>query len=621
MVDRSVLVGDTSLELPEGWEVKNLSEVCENFDKKRIPITKSNRIQGNIPYYGASGVVDYIDNYIFDDELLLISEDGANLLARTYPIAFSITGKTWVNNHAHVLKFKYTVTQKFIEYYINSISLNDFISGMAQPKLNQKSLNSIPLPIPSLPEQKRIVALLDAAFADIDGAIANTQKNLTNARALFDSTLNRIFSEKGDGWEDTNIGKICYKVEYGSSAKSQKEGAIPVIRMGNIQDGNLDWKKLVFTDNAEEIAKYCLKKNDVLFNRTNSPAHVGKTAIYRGNRKAIFAGYLIRIHRKEEIIDADFLNFYLNSTKVREYGKTIMSWSVNQANINGTKLKQYPISLPSLEKQKEIVKKLARLRRHTQQLEAVYQQKLKNLQELKQSLLQQAFTGALTQTTAKVMQDTRSPEFTANIIAFAFCQHDAQGQQQTFGHVKTQKILHLTETVGKIDLGRSPVKDAAGPNDFPQMLLAEDWAEKNQFFKFQRRDDAFGGYDFIKLDRFDALLKQSKEALKLYKTALETVINLVIDKNTQETEVIATVHAAWNNLLHDDVKITEEAILYEARENWRPEKLKIPEQAFRDAIKFIEQNNIIPDGKAAPVRAPKSDEAQGNLDLDTRRKE
>ena len=95
----------------EDWETKPLSDVCENLDSKRKPITKSKRVAGSISYYGASGVVDHVKDFLFDEDLLLISEDGANLLARTYPIAFSASGKTWVNNHAHVLRFKNFTTQ------------------------------------------------------------------------------------------------------------------------------------------------------------------------------------------------------------------------------------------------------------------------------------------------------------------------------------------------------------------------------------------------------------------------------------------------------------------------------------------------------------------------------
>ena len=124
--------------MKKGWEVKKLGEVCENLDSKRIPITQNKRVAGEIPYYGASGIVDYVEGNIFNENLLLVSEDGANLLARTYPIAFSITGKTWVNNHAHVLRFTNMTTQLYVEFYLNSIKLEPFVSGMAQPKLNQQ---------------------------------------------------------------------------------------------------------------------------------------------------------------------------------------------------------------------------------------------------------------------------------------------------------------------------------------------------------------------------------------------------------------------------------------------------------------------------------------------------
>lgn len=265
-----------------------------------------------------------------------------------------------------------------------------------QANINGTKLKEYPIILPPLPEQKRIVAILDEAFEGIDRVIANTEKNLANSRELFESYLNTIFTQKGDGWEEKKLGDVCEKVEYGSSAKSLPEGAIPVLRMGNIQNGAIDWSNLVYTVDKEEINKYLLRYNDVLFNRTNSDEHVGKTAIYKCEMPAIFAGYLIRIHRKEELIDADFLNFYLNSYTAREYGKSIMSRSVNQANINGTKLKGYPLYLPSLSRQKQIVENLSFLRTETQRLEAIYRQKIAALNELKQSILQKAFTGELT---------------------------------------------------------------------------------------------------------------------------------------------------------------------------------------------------------------------------------
>ena len=144
-----------------GVEWKVLGDLAENLDSKRKPITSGLREPGNIPYYGASGIVDYVKDYIFDGDYLLVSEDGANLTARNTPIAFSISGKNWVNNHAHVLKFETYEERKYVEYYLNSIDLTPYISGAAQPKLNQKNLNSIKIPSPSPEEKERIVNILD----------------------------------------------------------------------------------------------------------------------------------------------------------------------------------------------------------------------------------------------------------------------------------------------------------------------------------------------------------------------------------------------------------------------------------------------------------------------------
>ena len=144
-----------------GYAVVTLEDIAENCDSMRKPVTSGKREAGEYPYYGASGIVDYVKDYIFDGDYLLVSEDGANLLARSTPIAFSISGKNWVNNHAHVLKFECYETRRFIEFYLNSIDLSSYISGGAQPKLNQKNLNRIEIPLPSQERQKYIVEILD----------------------------------------------------------------------------------------------------------------------------------------------------------------------------------------------------------------------------------------------------------------------------------------------------------------------------------------------------------------------------------------------------------------------------------------------------------------------------
>lgn len=144
------------------WPMVELGKICENHDSQRIPIEKGKRKAGEFPYYGASGIVDYVDNYIFDGDYLLISEDGANLLARTTPIAFSVSGKIWVNNHAHILHFTNIATQILVECYLNEMNLDDYITGSAQPKLSQQNLNRIKIPHPPLKTQQKIVVEIES---------------------------------------------------------------------------------------------------------------------------------------------------------------------------------------------------------------------------------------------------------------------------------------------------------------------------------------------------------------------------------------------------------------------------------------------------------------------------
>lgn len=171
------------------WRIRPLGEICRNYDSRRIPITEKDRVRGRIPYIGASGVIDYINDFIFDEDLLCVSEDGANLVARTYPIAFSISGKTWVNNHAHVLKFSHKYTQDIVESYLNMINLQDFLTGMAQPKLNRAKLDIIPIPLPEEEEQQKIAGCL----VEIDTMITEQSNKVERLKAHKKGLLQGLF--------------------------------------------------------------------------------------------------------------------------------------------------------------------------------------------------------------------------------------------------------------------------------------------------------------------------------------------------------------------------------------------------------------------------------------------
>jgi len=179
----------------EGWVEATLDKISTNLDSRRVPITKNVRSSGEYPYYGASGIVDYVAGYIFEGDNLLVSEDGANLLARSTPIAFSVTGRYWVNNHAHILHFESMATQRFVEFYLESIKLDEFITGAAQPKLNQKALNSIPVPIPSsLEMQAQIVESVETLQKETQHLTRLYERKLAALGELKKSLLHQAFN-------------------------------------------------------------------------------------------------------------------------------------------------------------------------------------------------------------------------------------------------------------------------------------------------------------------------------------------------------------------------------------------------------------------------------------------
>ena len=146
---------------PKGWTRQRLDQICENLDSRRVPITSTDRKAGNYPYYGASGIVDYVKDYIFDEDILLISEDGANLVMRSTPIAFSVSGKVWVNNHAHVVRFESKATQKYIEICFALTDISGSITGTAQPKLNQAKLNAMMFCVPPIELQEHFATFVE----------------------------------------------------------------------------------------------------------------------------------------------------------------------------------------------------------------------------------------------------------------------------------------------------------------------------------------------------------------------------------------------------------------------------------------------------------------------------
>lgn len=388
------------------YPMKVLGDICENLDSRRVPITKKDRIEGEIPYYGASGIVDYVNDFIFDEDLLLVSEDGANLLARTYPIAFSVSGKTWVNNHAHALKFDEPLTQKFIEYYLNSISLKDFVSGMAQPKLNQRALNSIPVPFPPISEQKRIVAILDQAFADIEQASAKTEKNLKNAHELFESYLQQVFNQRGKKVKSVELGDVVdvltdyhangsYKVLKQHVELKEQEDFAWMVRSTDFEKKFKNEKRYITEHAYNYLTKSKLFGGEIIMSKIGNAGKV--YFMPETDRPCSLAMNLFLIRLDPSKANNEYIYRYLNSSSGKAQIAPRLKGAATQT-ITKDNVRSLQIPMPSLDGQHEVIKNLKILEKEIESLESLYMKKLTNIEELKKSILQKAFSGKLTKT-------------------------------------------------------------------------------------------------------------------------------------------------------------------------------------------------------------------------------
>lgn len=375
-----------SSKLPIGWIQIKFGDIIELVYGKGLPKQVRNS-RGEYPVYGSNGIVDYHTSFLIKGPAIVVGRKGGAGIATFANKDFWPIDTTYyvVNRDCYELKFIY--------YLIQRLRLNQFDRSTAIPGLNRDDAYALNIYFPPLNEQIRIVAKIEELFSELDSGIESLKKAKEQLKLYRQSVLKQAFDSEEINW--ITLGEVCDGVEYGTSSKSQKLGDIPVLRMGNIQNGRFDWSDLVYTSSKEEIKKYQLIKNDVLFNRTNSPELVGKTAIYKQEHPAIFAGYLIRINYKKDKVNADYLSYYLNSHAAKKYGNTVKSDGVNQSNINGTKLKKYPFPLCHIEGQKKIVEFIETQFSVIDQLEFDIETNLKKAETLRQSILKKAFSGQL----------------------------------------------------------------------------------------------------------------------------------------------------------------------------------------------------------------------------------
>ena len=441
------------VELPQNWVESKLEHIVwhkKGSKPKKLYISMQ---EGYVPYIDIKAFEKNILEQYTEINLakltkpnnILVVWDGARAGLVGLAPCIGAIGSTLVDIEPKTKE----IINKYLYYFLfsNYAYINSKPRGTGTPHVNPDLYWNMLIPLPPSNEQKRIVEKLDKMIRIVDGVNARLDKIPTALKRARQSILNQaITGELTKDWREKNLNiipasimiekfkqsllesssnnekdkinnifsfkenyfsfdiphtwtfsileKLSKSFKYGTSTKSESSGLVPVLRMGNIQKGEIDWNDLVYTSDSKEIEKYKLEKNDVLFNRTNSPELVGKTAIYRGERAAIYAGYLIKIENYK-ILNSEYLNYALNSTFAKEWKLDVKTDGVSQSNINAQKLAKFEVPLPPLEEQAEIVRRVKLAFEKLDKIESRYRKAKEYSDKLTQSILNKAFRGEL----------------------------------------------------------------------------------------------------------------------------------------------------------------------------------------------------------------------------------
>ena len=376
------------------WKKNKLDKVVDFFDNQRIPIDSSERKSGLYPYYGASGIIDYVDGYIFSGEYVLLAEDGANIILRSSPIAYLSKGKFWLNNHAHIMRMK-TGSNEFLVQLLEKQNYEKYNTGTAQPKLNGEVVKNITLHFPSDDEQSAIGSI----FRTLDDLLSSYKDNLANYQSLKATMLSKMFPKAGqtvpeirlDGfegeWELYELKSRAETITKGTTPKDKSwQGEVNYIKTESI---NRDTGSLVRTASTslEEHLGYLkrsiLKEGDVLFSIVGTLGVVGivdKKDLPANTNQQIA---IIRLKRD----DAIFMLNFLKSPRIKSFIKSDSTIGA-QPSLSLWQIEKIKVSLPpSLEEQQAIGAYFSNL----DNLINSHQEKISQLETLKKKLLQDMF--------------------------------------------------------------------------------------------------------------------------------------------------------------------------------------------------------------------------------------
>lgn len=372
----------------DDWEIKTLEHALEK-GSSNLSINKLKDDEGDYPFYSAKGFVKNISFYHQEKDYLAIIKDGAGVgRVSFHPAKSSVVGTL------QYLLPKEGFDLRFLYYYLLSVDFSKYFTGSTIPHIYFKDYKSEPFPVLPIEEQKEIVEILDQAFESIEKAKANIEKNIENAKELFQSKLNQIFSQTGDGWEDIELEEIS-RIQYGYTSKIVSDGNVKYVRITDIQDRKVDWSSVPLVNiSNDEKSKFILEKGDIVFARTG--ATTGKSYLMVNPVNSVFASYLIRVKCDMAIISPEFLNLFFQSGIYWDHVRSGISGSA-QGGFNASKLGKMKIHYPKEKKEQlKFVQSTDIVDNHIQSILLTYQEELKNLEELKKAILQKAFSGELT---------------------------------------------------------------------------------------------------------------------------------------------------------------------------------------------------------------------------------
>ncbi len=385
-----------------------LSEVADILDSFRKPINsteRTKRIQGKTenklyPYYGATGQVGLIDEYLTDGEYVLVGEDGAPFLEPFKNKSYIIRGKAWVNNHAHILSGKKDVlSNQYLNYFLNSFDYRNYVNGTTRLKLTQGNLTQIPIPLPPLPTQHAIVSRIETLFAELDKAVQHLRTAQQQIKTYRQAVLSHWLNNEDGKWEMVKLGDVAEKIfdgPFGTHLKSDDyvSSGIRVVRLENIKAGYFDDSKQSFVtpEKYEIIKRHTVYPTDLIMS-TFISEEVKVCQMPKHIEFAVNKADCIGI-RLKSLANNDFIKYYLSFRSVY-HQLEIQVHGATRPRVNTTQIKNIEINLPPLSEQQRIVAEIESRLSQASAAEESIGKALQQAEALRQSILKKAFNGEL----------------------------------------------------------------------------------------------------------------------------------------------------------------------------------------------------------------------------------